>query len=104
MSPRIKQHYHTKVTPIGLLSRTRVTRSGLGPTFTPAHSAFGFPIYVAPLPAGSIQRVCQDTLEWLISLTHDLPSYFALAGYPVRLADSQSARFSLDKCGFGPRL
>src|SRR5882724_12257613 len=32
----------------------------------------------------------------IISLTHDLPSSFALAGYPVHLADSQSARFSLD--------
>jgi len=29
-------------------------------------------------------------------LTHDLPSSFALAGYPVYLADSQSARFSFD--------
>jgi hypothetical protein len=29
------------------------------------------------------------------SLTHDLSSSFALAGYPVHLADSQSARFSL---------
>src|SRR5438093_13150937 len=102
MSPRIKEHYHTKVTPIGPLSRMRVTRSGLGPRFTPAHSAFGFPSYVAPLPAGSIQRVCHDTPDfiqvpgypsairvltlthsrrnvvqrssWLISLTHDLPS------------------------------
>jgi hypothetical protein len=27
-------------------------------------------------------------LPWLISLTHDLPSSFALAGYPVHLADS----------------
>src|SRR5207249_11890617 len=42
------------------------------------HSAFGFPIYVAPLPAGSIQRVCHDTPAWLIS-------------------------FSLDKCSLGPR-
>ena len=64
-------------------------------SFAPAHSAFGFPIYVAPLPADSIQRVCHDTLPWLISLTHDLPSSFALAGYPVYLADSQSAGFSL---------
>jgi lysozyme family protein len=36
---------------------------------------------------------------WLISLTHDLPSSFALAGYPVHLANSQSARFSLDPKG-----
>jgi hypothetical protein len=28
-------------------------------------------------------------------LTHDPPGSFALAGYPVHLADSQSARFSL---------
>src|SRR5882762_1082939 len=38
-------------------------------SFAPAHSAFGFPIYVAPLPAGSIQRVCHDTLPWLISFS-----------------------------------
>jgi hypothetical protein len=41
-----------------------------------------------------VQPVCHDTLPWLIFLTHDLPSSFALAGYPVYLADSQSARFS----------
>jgi hypothetical protein len=29
-------------------------------------------------------------------LAHDLPISFALAGYPVHLADSQFARFSLD--------
>ena len=40
-------------------------------SFTPAHSAFGLPIYVAPLPAGSIQRVCHDTLPWLISISLD---------------------------------
>ena len=34
-------------------------------------------------------------LPWLIYLTHDLLSSFALAGNPVHLADSQSARFSL---------
>ena len=34
-------------------------------SFAPAHSAFGFPIYVAPLPAGSIQRVCHDTLDFI---------------------------------------
>jgi len=33
--------------------------------FAPAHSAFGFPIYVAPLPAGSIQRVCHDILDFI---------------------------------------
>ena len=38
-------------------------------SFTPAHSAFGFPIYVAPLPAGSIQRVCHNALPWLISFS-----------------------------------
>ena len=67
------------------------------------------------------KRAHWTTLPWLISLTHDLPSslvlslplknryprgfsvypaasqpaVFALAGYPVHLADSQSARFSL---------
>jgi hypothetical protein len=34
-------------------------------SFAPAHSAFGVPIYVAPLPAGSIQRVCHDTLDFI---------------------------------------
>jgi hypothetical protein len=34
-------------------------------SFTPAHSAFGLPIYVAPPPAGSIQRACQDTLDFI---------------------------------------
>jgi hypothetical protein len=29
------------------------------------HSAFGLPIYVAPLPASSIQRVCHDTLDFI---------------------------------------
>jgi hypothetical protein len=38
-------------------------------SFTPAHSAFGLPIYVAPLPAGSIQRACRDILPWLISFS-----------------------------------
>src|SRR5437762_1239417 len=41
------------------------------------------------------RRIVFQRLPWLISLTHDLPSSFALAGYPVHLADSQSARFSL---------
>ena len=34
-------------------------------SFTPAHSACGLPIDVAPLPAGSVQRVCRPTLPWL---------------------------------------
>ncbi len=34
-------------------------------SFAPALSAFGLPIYVAPLPAGSIQRVCHDTLDFI---------------------------------------
>jgi hypothetical protein len=34
-------------------------------SFTPALSAFGFPIYVAPLPAGSIQRVCHLTRDFI---------------------------------------
>ena len=42
-----------------------------------------------------VQHVCHNTLPWLISLTRDLPSSLALSGYPVHLADSQSARFSL---------
>jgi hypothetical protein len=33
-------------------------------SFTPALSAFGFPIYVAPLFAGSIQRVCHGSAEF----------------------------------------
>ena len=46
-------------------------RKQAGPTakqvdsFTPVYSAFGLPIYVAPLPAGSIQRVCHDTLDFI---------------------------------------
>src|SRR4030095_154661 len=38
-----------------------------------------------------------DTSPRLISLTHDLPSSFALEGYPVHLAESESARFSLGR-------
>ncbi len=34
-------------------------------SFTPAHSACGLPIDVAPLPAGSVQGVCRPTLPWL---------------------------------------
>ena len=45
-----------------------------------------------------VRCVCNDTLPKLISLTHDLPSSFALAGYPVHFADSQSAQFSLGLC------
>ena len=70
-----------------------------------------------------IQYACQDFLQRLISLTHDLSSSLVLSlllenrcprgfsgaprgfpargvrprGYPVHLADSQSARFSLDE-------
>ena len=46
-------------------------------------------------PRNEFSVFATDTLPWLISLTHDLPSSFALAGYPVHLADSQSAQFSL---------
>src|SRR6184192_4021419 len=34
---------------------------------------------------------------WLISLTHDLPSSFALSGLPVHVAASQRAPFSLGR-------
>jgi CTP-dependent riboflavin kinase len=70
-----------------------------------------------------LPSVCHDAVSWLISLTHDppgslvlslplqnrcprgfsvypaasQPAVFALAGYPVHLADSQSARFSLGR-------
>jgi hypothetical protein len=37
-------------------------------SFTPANSAVGMPIYLASLPAGSIQRVCRDAQAWLVSL------------------------------------
>ena len=76
----------------------------------------GLPIYVARIPAAPFPRAP-------FSLTHDLPdslvlslqlknryprgfsaypaasqpAVFALSGYPVYLADSQSARFSLGK-------
>jgi len=43
-------------------------------SFTPAHSAFGLPIYVALLSAGSIQRACHDSLPWLISVSLDASS------------------------------
>jgi len=45
-------------------------------SFAPAHSAFGSPIYVAPLPAGSIQRVCDDTLDFI--QVPDFPSTISL--------------------------
>src|SRR2546421_16629 len=41
-------------------------------SFAPAHSAFGFPIYVAPLPAGSIPRACYRPRPWLISSSLDV--------------------------------
>ena len=47
----------------------------------------GLPIYVARIPAAPFPRAP-------LSLTHDLPGSFALSGYPVYLATSQSARFS----------
>jgi hypothetical protein len=34
-------------------------------SFAPARSAFGLPIYVASLPAGSIQRIWHDTLDFI---------------------------------------
>jgi hypothetical protein len=34
-------------------------------SFTPGLSALGFPIYVAPVPAGSIQSVCRNTLDFV---------------------------------------
>jgi hypothetical protein len=34
-------------------------------SFVPTRSAFGFPIYVAPLSAGSVQRACQDILDFI---------------------------------------
>jgi hypothetical protein len=34
-------------------------------SFTPALLAFGFPIDVAPLPAGSIQRACHNALDFI---------------------------------------
>jgi hypothetical protein len=43
----------------------------------------------------SMRRQIGKVAGWRISLTHDLPNSFAPAGYPVHLADSQSARFSL---------
>jgi hypothetical protein len=32
-------------------------------------------IYVAPLPAGSIQRVCHDTLLWLVSVSFGMSAH-----------------------------
>ena len=48
-------------------------------SFTPAHSAFGLPIYVALLPAASIQGVCHDTLDFI-----------QVPGYLVRFVSSRS--------------
>jgi hypothetical protein len=68
--------------------------------FAPAHSDFGLPIYVAVLPAGSIQCVCHDTLDFI-----------QVAGYPsaIRLlAFARSRRIvsrhlpgALDRCPHG---
>src|SRR6266446_6299250 len=52
-------------------------------SFTPAHSASGLPIYVAPLPAGSIQRVCHYTLPWLISFSLGVISCHCLKSSPL---------------------
>jgi hypothetical protein len=38
-------------------------------SLTAALSAFGFPIYVALLFAGSIQRACHRLRPWLISVS-----------------------------------
>jgi hypothetical protein len=46
------------------------------------------------MPAAKSRSLLQVAV-WLISLTHDLPSGFALEGYPIHLADSHAARFSL---------
>jgi hypothetical protein len=36
-------------------------------SFTPLHSAFGMPIYVASLSAGSFQRFAAMPQAWLVS-------------------------------------
>ena len=40
-------------------------------SFAPDQSAFGFPIYVAPPPVGSIRGVC-----------HDTPDFIQVPGFP----------------------
>jgi hypothetical protein len=53
-------------------ANSEIVREQAGPilkrvdSFAPARSASGSPIYVAPLPAGSVQRVNDDTSAWLI--------------------------------------
>ena len=46
-----------KLPPVTIKPRRKVD------SFAPALSALGLPIYVAPLPAGSIQYFCHDTLD-----------------------------------------
>jgi hypothetical protein len=69
-------------------------------SFTPAHSAFGLPIYVAPLPAGSIQRVCNDTLVVLPSMSVNPPLPFARLTHSRRKVTQRLPwliSFSLDR-------
>jgi len=50
----------------------------------------------ATVCCGLAQLLPENSRVASIFLTHDLPSSFALAGYPVHLTASQSARFYLD--------
>jgi len=72
----------------------------------PLNSTFGFPIYVTRVPAAPFASRLAPISMQLDSFTPVLPSSLMrslplthryLAGYPVHLANSQSARFSLDR-------
>jgi hypothetical protein len=58
-------------------------------SFAPAHSAFGLPIYVAPLPAGSIQRVYRGT-----------PDFIQVSGFPgaIRVLALTHSRCNVVQC------
>ena len=68
-------------------------------SFTPALSAFDFPIYVAPLPAGSIQRVCHGTLDFI--QVPGYPSAIETRSLPHSLAPTLVA---LPSMSLGPPL
>jgi hypothetical protein len=57
----------------------------------------GFPGAIRVLALTHSRRNVVQRLPWLISLTHDLPSSFALSGLPVYVAASRLAPFSLGR-------
>ena len=55
----------------------------------------GYPSAIRVFTLTHSRRNVVQREPWLTCLTHEPPNSFALAGRPVRLAGSQSARFSL---------